>query len=135
MTATDLIEYADTDSVRNQGELAKAVRIGLIKSLCEIGDSRILPLVAELELQYRGVMEGDDAAPLFNPNAAGEARFAALKIVLQRIWAVARTCSKLQIAAIEALQVEIDSIPFRRRLWNWLRGANVVKAEAIVKHY
>jgi hypothetical protein len=121
MSEADLIEFANTDSTRTYGELSTAVQTGLIKCLCEVGYIRIQPLLDRLDRQRDGINAGDDAAPLFNSNAPGEARFQALGVVTRRIRAVEATCNELQSAAVQALRVEIDVIPSRRQLWSQLK--------------
>jgi hypothetical protein len=134
MTANDMLDFANTDSSRLLGELSKAVRIGIIKCLSEIGDNRIHPLIAGLELQRRGLAEGD-AAPMFDVREGNGSRFKALLVVLGRIGGIVRTCGEIQVAAIEALQVEIGVVPIRQRLWDWFQGANVALDDTVVKHY
>jgi hypothetical protein len=56
-------------------------------------------------------------------------------VVLGRIGGIVSTCGEIQVAAIEALQVEISVVPIRQRLWDWFRGANVALDDTVVKHY
>ncbi|GBG39624.1 hypothetical protein [Mycobacterium montefiorense] len=122
MTANDMIDWANTDSVRIQGELGKAVHVGLIKCLSEIGDNRLLPLIGSLELQRRGLNEGDDVAPLFDTDASHDIRINAVGVVLRRIAKILTTCDELQVVVIQALQVDIDPAPARLRFWNYVTG-------------
>lgn len=120
MSTNDMIEFASTDSGRLQGELAKAIQVCLIKCLCEIGDGRIRPLLARLEVQRRTLTEGEDVAPMFNPSQNADARFEALLLMLKRVRGIKDTCAEIQIAAIEALPVEIEVISFSDRFRRWL---------------
>lgn len=120
MTTKDMMEFAGTDSARRQGELSTAVQVGLIKSLCEISDGRIRPLLADLELKRRTLPDGQEVAPLFSEDAAATQRFAALLVMLGRVHKIKAVCGQVQIAAIQALPVEIEHTSFGDRLRRWL---------------
>ncbi|MDP7731511.1 hypothetical protein [Mycobacterium sp. TY813] len=113
---SDLIEYLGTDSGRRHGELNNAVQEATVKALCEIGNTKLRPLIIELALQHRGLMKGDDAEPLHNHRLGDDKRFEAVLVVLKRVWAMQNTCSVLEVAAIEVLPVEIELPTFRSRL-------------------
>ncbi|WP_301120320.1 hypothetical protein [Mycolicibacterium fortuitum] len=135
MSQNDMLEYASTETAILMGDLNKSVRIGLIKGLSEIGDRRIQPLLAELELQRNGLGEGEDVAPVFDPAENEGRRFTALGVLLQRVGRMRQTNSRLQVAVIQSLPVEIQPERVRRRLWDWLRGTHIAWDGTIAKHY
>lgn len=112
----DLLEWLETDSGKRQSQLNSAVQEAVVKALCEISNPRLRPLIIDLAVQHRGLMEGDDAAPLHNDKLTDDTRFEAVLVVLRRVWALQRTCSELEVAAIEVLPVEIELPAFRDRL-------------------
>lgn len=120
MSTDDMMEFANTDSGRRQGELSMAMQVGLIKCLCEIGDGRMRPLLADLELQRRTLTQGEDVAPMFSPKASEEKRFDALLVMLGRLSRIRNTCDQIQIAAIQALPVEIEHTSFGDQFKRWL---------------
>ena len=126
MSTNDMMEFADTDSGRRVGELAKAVQIVLIKCLCEISDARIRPSLGSLEQQRRALTEGDDVAPMFDPNQGDTQRFQALLLMLSRVRDMKRTCDEIQLAAIQALPVEIEHSPRGQRVKKWLNESMFV---------
>ena len=120
MSTNDMMEFADTDSGNLLNELSKATQVSLIKCLCEVNDDRIRPHVGELEVQRRLLTDGDDVAPMFNPKRRDDERFDALLVMLGRLRKMKDTCDRIQIAAIEALPVEIETAPragYRFRRW------------------
>ena len=120
MSTNEMMEFVNTDSGRLQGELSKAIQVCLIKCLCEIGDGRMHPLLARLELQRRTLTEGEEVAPMFDPGQHEDARFKALLVMLGRIRGIKSTCADIQIVAIESLPVEIEVTSFGDRFRRWL---------------
>lgn len=135
MDERQMTEWANSDAVRIQGEYAKAMQIGLIKCLSEIGDRKIHRLVAQLTLSRQELTDGDEVKALFDYGAPDKSRTAAFLVMLGRLSFITRTCNELQVAVIEALRVEIAALTLRQRFWNWLRGANIVVNPGVTPHY
>lgn len=112
----DLIEYLGTDSGKRHGELNASVEEATVTALCEISNPRLRPLIIQLAMQWRGLMHGDDAAPLHKDDLPDSERFEAVLVVLKRVWAMKRTCGELEVAAIEVLPVEIEVPTLRSKL-------------------
>lgn len=120
MSANDMMEFADADSGRRLGELSTGVQVGLIKCMCEISDDRIRPLLADLELKRRTLSEGPEVAPMFSEDVASAQRFDALLVMLGRVHGIRSACGQIQVAAIQALPVEIEHTSFGDRFRRWL---------------
>ncbi|MGU3497731.1 hypothetical protein [Mycobacterium sp. C31M] len=120
MSTNDMMEFADTDTGRRQGQLAQALQVTLIKCLCEISDSRIHPVLLQLEDQRRTLTDGDEVAPMFNPRMGDKERLDALLVMLGRIRGIKNTSDNILVEAIKALPVEFEDTTFQRRFRRWL---------------
>lgn len=135
MTANDLVEYANTDSMATQGELLKSVQNSRIRCLCEFRDQRIRPLLGELDGELQDLFEGPEVAPVLDPHEPHDRRFKAAMVVVGRLGRIKHICDQLQGAAVEALPVEIEFTTWRRRWRVWLSGTNTDINTTIQPHY
>lgn len=123
----DHFEWMETESGRRQNELNSSIHDSTVRSLCEVKNSRLRPLIIQLAVQHRGLMQGDEVVALLDDTEADDVRFKAVMAALGRVSEMSRTCSRLEIAAIETLPVEIDLPSPLSSLRQRLRQEKVVR--------